>query len=309
MSLLTNASNPASFQMWGMSTTQIANAYGVIIGGSVTDPTQIQSDGIGQWIYIQTIGNFEGLQYNGLPSTGSIVTQTGPFTTIDGVPPGAYAGRKFPYTGAYYACGSASYFFADAPGSSGLSNPSLPQQIAVSLQGIFHTYVYYSPPQAPGSTGASIFVPISQFDWGTNLASSPSTLAAAVAVISPASAGSPWTFQNAPGTTVPTAVNPITPLLPTWNSPLPSPGGFKPVGSTGQIQFSWNAVSGSTGYLIKQTGASGNVLGYVTSVPVSGTTYTVGNLTKGQGGYFVVVAVNANGESVNSPVAGPVYAQ
>jgi alpha-L-arabinofuranosidase len=69
----------------------------------------------------------------------------------------------------------------------------------------------------------------------------------------------------------------------------------------GRISLSWNAVSGATGYIVKQSTTNGGP--YSTIATVTTTSYTNTGLTSGRTYYYVVSAANAAGESPNSAQA------
>lgn len=66
-----------------------------------------------------------------------------------------------------------------------------------------------------------------------------------------------------------------------------------------KVNLSWYAVPNATGYNIKRSLTSGGPYTTV-ATSVTGTTYTDSNVTNGITYYYVVTAVNASGESVNS---------
>src|SRR5690606_6543834 len=78
-----------------------------------------------------------------------------------------------------------------------------------------------------------------------------------------------------------------------------APTGLIAASGNAQVQLSWNAVSGATGYNVKRSTTSG---GPYTNVQtnVSGTSFTDTGLTNGTTYYYVVTAVNASGESAIS---------
>jgi hypothetical protein len=65
-----------------------------------------------------------------------------------------------------------------------------------------------------------------------------------------------------------------------------------------QVSLSWNASAGATSYNVKRGTASGGP--YTTVSSPTATNYTDTNVTNGTTYYYVVSAVNANGESANS---------
>ena len=72
------------------------------------------------------------------------------------------------------------------------------------------------------------------------------------------------------------------------------------VGSAAQVELSWNAVSGATGYRVYR--APNSLYRTLTRVAdsVTGTTYTNTGLTRGATYWYVVRAMNSTGESTNS---------
>ena len=81
--------------------------------------------------------------------------------------------------------------------------------------------------------------------------------------------------------------------------PAPAaPTGLTATGGNAQINLSWTASSGATSYNVKRSTTSGS--GYTTVASPAGTSYTNTGLTNGTTYYYVVTAVNANGESGNS---------
>src|SRR5262249_55790130 len=65
-----------------------------------------------------------------------------------------------------------------------------------------------------------------------------------------------------------------------------------------QVQLSWNASTGATGYNVKRATTSGGP--YTTVATVTSTSFTNTGLTNGTTFFYVVSATNANGESANS---------
>lgn len=68
-----------------------------------------------------------------------------------------------------------------------------------------------------------------------------------------------------------------------------------------RINLSWIGSYGATGYNVKRSTTLGGP--YTTLTTVTGTSYTDGGLTDGVTYYYVITAVNGNGESVNSTQA------
>jgi GH35 family endo-1,4-beta-xylanase len=81
-------------------------------------------------------------------------------------------------------------------------------------------------------------------------------------------------------------------------SPPPVPTGLVATAGNAQVQLSWNASTGATGYNVKRSTTSGGP--YTTVGMVSNTSFTNTNLTNGTTYFYVVSATNANGESANS---------
>jgi cellulose 1,4-beta-cellobiosidase len=83
-------------------------------------------------------------------------------------------------------------------------------------------------------------------------------------------------------------------------TPPPVPTGLTPtVVSSNQINLSWNASTGATSYNVKRATVSGGP--YTTiATGVTATSYNNTGLTPATTYYYVVSAVNANGESANS---------
>jgi O-glycosyl hydrolase len=94
----------------------------------------------------------------------------------------------------------------------------------------------------------------------------------------------------------------------TASSPPAAPTGLTATAGNTQVSLSWTASSGATSYNVKRSTVNGS--GYATINSPTGTSYTNTGLTNGTTYYYVVTAVNANGESGNSnqasatPVAG-----
>ncbi len=76
------------------------------------------------------------------------------------------------------------------------------------------------------------------------------------------------------------------------------PGGLTAGTGNSQISLSWSAASGATTYKVKRATVSGGP--YSTISSPSGVTFTDTGLTNGTTYYYVVSAVNENGESANS---------
>jgi len=78
----------------------------------------------------------------------------------------------------------------------------------------------------------------------------------------------------------------------------PVPTGLSAAPGNAQVQLSWNASSGAASYNVKRSTANGGP--YTTIASVAGTSFTNTSLTNGTTYFYVVSAVNANGESANS---------
>ncbi|MCK5591826.1 MAG: hypothetical protein KAI72_07710, partial [Candidatus Pacebacteria bacterium] len=107
---------------------------------------------------------------------------------------------------------------------------------------------------------------------------------------------------------VPTGLGPDETLF-TGNTLLQIPELNAPVSGDGQVDLSWNMVSGAEGYNVYYGTASGNYDAQVDVGDVA--SYTVGSLTNGTAYFFVVTAYDATEESGSSneqsaaPVAPP----
>jgi hypothetical protein len=80
--------------------------------------------------------------------------------------------------------------------------------------------------------------------------------------------------------------------------PPPVPTGLSATAGNAQVQLSWNASTGATGYNVKRATTSGGP--YTTVATVSTTSFTNMGLTNGTTYFYVVSAFNSNGESANS---------
>ncbi|MDB6017170.1 MAG: Endoglucanase [Pedosphaera sp.] len=80
--------------------------------------------------------------------------------------------------------------------------------------------------------------------------------------------------------------------------PLP-PANFVVISDSTQITLNWTPVAGATGYNVKRANALGGPYSVI-AAGVIGTNYTDLNLTNGVRYYYVVTAINWNGESASS---------
>jgi GH35 family endo-1,4-beta-xylanase len=94
------------------------------------------------------------------------------------------------------------------------------------------------------------------------------------------------------------AYNSMLSALGAGGGPPPAPTGLTAVAGNAQVQLSWNASTGATGYNVKRATTSG---GPFTTVGTATTpSFTNTGLTNGTTFFYVVSATNANGESANS---------
>jgi len=100
---------------------------------------------------------------------------------------------------------------------------------------------------------------------------------------------------------------------PSAPQPPAAPAGLTATAGNAQVSLSWTASSGATSYRIKQSTTSGGPYSNIATNTTS-LTYTNTGLVNGTTYYYVVSAVNTNGESANSsqvsatPIAGSVPA-
>jgi cellulose 1,4-beta-cellobiosidase len=81
--------------------------------------------------------------------------------------------------------------------------------------------------------------------------------------------------------------------------PPAAPTGLKATAGKKKATLSWNAVSGATSYRVKRSKSNGGPYTVVAS-SVTATTFTNTGLTSRVTYYYVVSAINANGEGANS---------
>ena len=84
-------------------------------------------------------------------------------------------------------------------------------------------------------------------------------------------------------------------------APPAAPASLSATPGNNQVALSWAASAGATSYNVKRSPTSGG--SYNTVATVSATSYTDSGLTNGVTYYYVVTALNASGESGNSPEA------
>ncbi|HEU4389440.1 MAG TPA: endo-1,4-beta-xylanase [Blastocatellia bacterium] len=82
------------------------------------------------------------------------------------------------------------------------------------------------------------------------------------------------------------------------SQPPPAPTGLNAVAGNGQVSLSWNAAPNATSYNVKRSTVSGGP--YTVIAGVTTTSFTNTALANGTTFFYVVSALNANGESVNS---------
>jgi fibronectin type 3 domain-containing protein len=81
-----------------------------------------------------------------------------------------------------------------------------------------------------------------------------------------------------------------------------APAGLTATGGLEHVALSWNASVGATSYNVKRSAVSGGP--YVTNASPSGTNYVDAGLADSTTYYYVVSAVNASGQSINSLETG-----
>nr|WP_181592799.1 fibronectin type III domain-containing protein [Paenibacillus sp. YN15] len=94
--------------------------------------------------------------------------------------------------------------------------------------------------------------------------------------------------------------------IPVQSPPPLAPVGVRATAADAKVMVSWEAVNGAAGYKVKMS-TDGESFATV-AADITATNYTVGGLINGTTYYFVVTAVNIDGESVSSAVvsAAPV---
>jgi len=84
-------------------------------------------------------------------------------------------------------------------------------------------------------------------------------------------------------------------------SPPAAPTGFQATAGNAQVSLTWAASAGATSYHVKRSITNGS--GYTQIAAPTATNYTDTGLTNGTAYFYVVTALNAAGESANSPQA------
>ncbi|MEI6074002.1 MAG: LamG-like jellyroll fold domain-containing protein [Verrucomicrobiota bacterium] len=86
---------------------------------------------------------------------------------------------------------------------------------------------------------------------------------------------------------------------------LSAPTNLTATAGVASASLRWNGLTGATGYNVRSSLTSGGPYTLV-AINVSGTNYVQTNIVSGTTYYFVVTALNTNGESMNSPEASAV---
>ena len=88
----------------------------------------------------------------------------------------------------------------------------------------------------------------------------------------------------------------------TQQQPPPAPAGLAATAGNAQVALSWNASTGATSYSVKRSTTNGGPYTNL-ATGVTTTSFTNTGLTNGTTYYYVVSAINGNGESQNSAQA------
>ena len=100
-------------------------------------------------------------------------------------------------------------------------------------------------------------------------------------------------------------------LKPYNPTPISAPANLTAIPGDAQVTLNWDAVIGATNYNVKRSTIAGGPYETIATT-VTGTSYVDTNVTNGTTYYYVVTAVNADGESANSneasatPQAAPI---
>jgi len=78
-------------------------------------------------------------------------------------------------------------------------------------------------------------------------------------------------------------------------TPPPAPTGLTAAGVDGQVQLTWNAVSGAAGYRVYRSPVTGGGYTALFDAPLAGTNYTDTDVVNGRTYYYVVTALDALG--------------
>ncbi len=79
-----------------------------------------------------------------------------------------------------------------------------------------------------------------------------------------------------------------------------TPTSFTAAVNNGVVTLTWTAVSGASSYNVYEGAASGQEASAPVETVYAGTSNSISGLSQGKSYYFVVTAVNENGESANS---------
>lgn len=80
---------------------------------------------------------------------------------------------------------------------------------------------------------------------------------------------------------------------------IPDPSNLSAIAGNSQVSLSWDAVSGATGYNVKRSTTAGGPYTAI-ATGITGTSYVDTEVTNGTTYYYVVTAVDTEGESDNS---------